>query len=217
MTANQGTGTVQQASLFVYGKLPVDLFVIDGMASFGLNTTSTNRVDVTGYSGGFNQKNVSGHDALVSVGVSRPFDMDAFRLTPYVRATWQMVNQSSFNEGTSPAALSVDSFNGNGIRGVIGVALGSKTMNPLDEKFTYRINVGVGMDSSSLINPTLNATLAGMPTTITTPKAGTAFAQIGLFGTMKFADNAYAFAGIGGEFRNGSSLASVNAGVRILF
>lgn len=217
VTANQGTGTVQQASLFIYGKLPVDLFVIDGMASFGLNSTNTNRGDVAGYSGGFNQKNISGNDALISLGVSRPFDMDAFRVTPYMRATWQMVNQSSINEGGSPAALSVDSFNGNGVRGVIGVALGSKTTHPLDEKFTYRVNVGVGMDSSSLINPTLNASLAGLPTTITTPKAGAAFVQAGLFGTVKFADNAYAFAGVGGEFRNGSTLANVNAGVRILF
>lgn len=217
VTANQGTGTVQQATLFLYGKLPVDLFVIDGMASFGLNTTSTNRADVTGYSGGFNQKNISGNDALLSLGVSRAFDMDAFRVTPYVRATWQLINQSSFNDGASPAALSVDSFNGNGVRGVIGVALGSKTMNPLDEKFTYRVSVGIGMDSYSLINPTLNASLAGIPTTITTPRAGSTFAQAGLFGTVKFADNAYAFAGVGGEFRNGSTLASVNAGLRILF
>ena len=217
VTVNQSTGTVQQGSLFVYGKLPVDLFVIDGMASFGLNTTSTSRSDITGYSGGFNQKNISGQDALISVGVSRPFDMDAFRVTPYVRATWQMVHQSSFSEGSSPAALSVDSFNGNGVRGVIGVALGSKTMHPLDEKFTYRVNVGVGMDSPSLINPALNASLAGMPTTITTPTAGAAFAQVGLFGTVKFADNAYAFAGVGGEFRTGSTLANVNAGLRILF
>jgi len=116
-----------------------------------------------------------------------------------------------------PAALSIGSFSGNGVRGVIGVALGSKTMNPLDENFTYRVNLGIGMDSSSLINPNLNASLAGMPTTITTPKAGATFAQAGLFGTVKFADNAYAFAGLGGEFRNGSTLASVNAGVRILF
>ena len=73
------------------------------------------------------------------------------------------------------------------------------------------------MDSFSLINPTLNPMLAGMPTHITTPKAGTAFTQAGLFGTVKLADNAYAFADIGGEFRHGATLTSVNARVRILF
>jgi hypothetical protein len=127
------------------------------------------------------------------------------------------VNQSSFTEGSSPAALSVDRFNGNGVRGVIGVALGSKATNPIDEQFTYRVNVGVGADSSNLINPTLNASLAGMPTTITTPKAGSTFAQAGLYGTVKFADNAYAYAGVAGEFRSGSTLGAVNLGVRVQF
>ncbi len=217
VSANQGTGTVQQGSLFLYGKLPVDTFVLDGMASFGLNSTNTSRNDVTGYASGFSHKNIKGNDALVSLGLSRPIELDDFRLTPYARATWQMVNQSSFNEGASPAALSVDQFNGNGVRGVIGMAIGSRTASPLKEKFTYKVNVGVGLDSSNLINPALNATLAGMPVTITTPRAGSAFVQAGFYGTVKIADNAFAYAGVAGEFRNGSSLGNVNLGVTIQF
>lgn len=85
----------------------------------------------------------------------------------------------------------------------------------MSESFTYRVNLGVGADSSNLINPTLNASLAGMPTSITTPQAGSTFVQAGLYGTVKFADNAYAYAGVAGEFRSGSTLGNVNVGVRI--
>jgi len=217
VTANQGTGTVQQGSLFLYGKMPIQEFILDAMASYGLNSTDTSRGDITGLSSGFSTKGVRGNDALLSVGLSRPIELDNLRITPYIRATGQIVNQSSFSEGSSPAALSVDSFNGNGVRGVIGVALGSKAINPMNENYTYKVNFGVGADSSSLINPVLNASLAGMPTNITTPQAGTMFAQAGLYGTVKFADNAYAYAGVNGEFRSGSTLGNVNVGVRIQF
>jgi hypothetical protein len=87
----------------------------------------------------------------------------------------------------------------------------------MNENYTYKVNLGLGADSSGLINPTLNASLAGVPTNITTPKAGTMFAQAGLYGTAKFADNAYAYAGVSAEFRSGSTLGSVNVGVRIQF
>jgi uncharacterized protein with beta-barrel porin domain len=217
VTANQGTGTVQQGSLFLYGKMPIQEFILDAMASYGLNSTDTSRGDITGLSSGFSTKGVRGSDALLSVGLSRPIELENLRITPYIRATGQIVNQSSFAEGSSPAALSVDSFNGNGVRGVLGVALGSKATNPMNENYTYKVNLGLGADSSGLINPTLNASLAGVPTNITTPKAGTMFAQAGLYGTAKFADNAYAYAGVSGEFRSGSTLGSVNVGVRIQF
>ncbi len=217
VTANQGTGTVQQGALFIYAKMPIQEFVLDAMASYGMNSTDTSRSDVTGLSNGFSTKGVKGSDALLSIGLSRSIELDNLRITPYIRATGQIVNQSSFTEGSSPAALSVDSFNGNGVRGVIGVALGSKVTNPMNENYTYRVNVGVGADSANLINPTLNASLAGMPTTITTPKAGSTFAQAGLYGTVKFADNAYAYAGVAGEFRSGSTLGNVSVGLRIQF
>ena len=217
VTANQGTGTVQQGSLFLYGKLPVDPFVLDTMASYGLNSTDHSRNDVTGLTNGFRTQGIKGNDVLLSIGLSRPIELDSLRITPYVRGTWQMVNQSSIAEGSSPAALSVDSFNGSGVRGVIGVAIGSKATNPMNESYTYRVNFGLGAESSNLINPTLNASLAGIPTNITTPKAGSTFAQAGLYGTVKFAENAYAYAGVAGEFRSGSTLGNVNIGVRIQF
>jgi hypothetical protein len=67
------------------------------------------------------------------------------------------------------------------------------------------------------LNPTLNASLAGVGTNITTPNAGTTFVQAGLYGTAKVSDNAYAFAGLSGEARSGQTLGAVNVGLRIQF
>ncbi len=212
-----GSGTIQQGSVFAYGKKSVDAYVVDAMASFGLNSSDLSRGDVTSLSNGFRNKTISGNDAMVSLGLSRPIDMDQFRITPYARVTWQMVTQSSVNEGGVASALSVNSYTGNDVRGVLGIAAGSKANDPMSEKFTYRAYVGVGVDSSGLLNPTLNASLAGIGTNITTPNAGTTFVQAGLYGTAKVSDNAYAFAGLSGEARSGQTLGAVNVGIRIQF
>jgi uncharacterized protein with beta-barrel porin domain len=212
-----GSGTIQQGSVFAYGKMPIDAYVVDAMASFGLNSSDLSRSDVTSLSNGFRNKTISGNDTMVSLGLSRPIDVDNFRITPYARVTWQMVTQSSVNEGGAASALSVNSFTGNGVRGVLGVAAGSKASDPMTEKYTYRAYVGVGADSSGVLNPTLNASMAGMGTNITTPNAGTTFVQAGLYGTAKLSDNAYAFAGLSGEARSGQTLGAVNVGIRIQF
>lgn len=215
--ANSGSGTVQQGSVFLYGKLPVDTFIFDAMASYGMNSTDHSRSDYTGFSSGLSSKGVGGNDALLSVGMSRPVHAESVVVTPYARVTWQQVTQSSFTEGASAAALNINSFNASGVRGVLGLAVGSKAINPMTEKYTYRVNVGVGADSSNLLNPTLNASLSGAPLTIATANAGTTFVQAGLFGTAKISDNSFAYLGIAGEFRSGSTLGNVSAGVRIQF
>ncbi|NDY82204.1 autotransporter domain-containing protein [Orrella sp. NBD-18] len=212
-----GSATIQQGSIFAYGKMPVQEFVVDGMASIGLNSSDISRSDVTGLSSGFRNKSVTGNDAMVSLGLSRPVDVDNFRITPFARVTWQVVTQSSVNEGDAASALSVKGFTGNGVRGMLGVAAGSKANNPMTEEFTYRAYVGVGADSSGVLNPTLNASLAGMSTNITTPNAGVTFVQAGLYGTAKIAGNAYAYIGLSGEVRSGQTLGVVNAGVRFQF
>ncbi|MDO8693852.1 MAG: autotransporter domain-containing protein [Sheuella sp.] len=217
LNPTDGSGTIQQGSVFAYGKMPVDAYIVDAMASFGLNSSDLSRSDVTGLSNGFRNKSISGNDAMVSLGVSRPIDMDDFRFTPYARVTWQMVTQSGVVEGSSASALSVNSFTGNGVRGVLGIAAGSRANDPMTEKYTYRAYVGVGADSSGVLNPTLNASLAGIGTSINTPNAGSTFLQVGLYGTAKVSDNAYAFAGLSGEARSGQTLAAVNVGVRIQF
>lgn len=154
---------------------------------------------------------------MVSLGLSRPFDTESVRITPFARVTWQVLTQSAVNEGGVASALNINGYTGNGVRGVLGVAAGSKVNDPMSEQFTYRAYVGVGVDSSGLLNPTLTASLAGMSTNITTPNAGTTFVQAGLYGTAKFADNAYAFAGLSGEARSGQTLGAINVGVRIQF
>jgi uncharacterized protein with beta-barrel porin domain len=212
-----GSATIQQGSVFAYGKMPIEEFVVDGMASFGLNSSDLSRADVTGLGNGFRNKSVSGNDALVSLGLSRPFDTDSVRITPFARAIWQIVTQSGVNEGGVASALNVNSYTGNGIRGVIGLAAGSKSNDPLSEQFTYRAYVGVGVDSPGLLNPMLTASLAGMSTNITTPNAGATFVQAGLYGTAKFANNAYVYAGLSGEARSNQTLGTVNVGLRVQF
>jgi hypothetical protein len=212
-----GASTIQQGSLFAYGKMPVESFVLDAMASVGLSSSDIKRADVTGLSAGFRNKSVSGNDVMVSLGLSRPFETESVRLTPFARVTWQMVSQSGVNEGDVASALSVNSYTGNGVRGVIGLAAGSKANNPMTAKNTYRAYVGVGADSSGLLNPTLNASLVGINTNITTPNAGTAFVQAGLYGTAKMSENTFAYAGISGEARSGQTLGTVNVGLKVQF
>ena len=77
--------------------------------------------------------------------------------------------------------------------------------------------MGVGADSLGVLNPTLNASIAGMETNITTPNAGATFVQAGLYGTAKVSDNAYAYAGLSGEARSNQTLGAVNVGVRTQF
>lgn len=217
LTPVYGSATVQQGTLFAYGKMPIEEYVIDAMASVGLSTSDISRSDVSGLASSFRNKNVSGNNAMLSLGVSRPTDLQDIRLTPFARVTWQMVTQSGVNEDSSGAALTVNRYTGQGVRGVLGVAAGSKANNAMTEQYTYRAYIGLGADSSVVLNPTVNASLAGISTSTTTPKAGTTFVQAGLYGTAKFADNAYAYVGISGEARTGQTLGAVSVGVRVQF
>ncbi len=217
LTPIYGSGIILQGAFFAYGKMPIGAYLVDAMASLGLNSSDLSRGDITSLSGGFRNKTISGNDAMVSVGLSRPIDIDNFRITPYARVTWQMVTQAAVNEGGVASGLNVNGYTGNGVRGVLGIAAGSKATDPLTEKYTYRAYVGVGADSSGLLNPTLNASLAGMGTNITTPNAGATFVQAGLYGTVKVSDNAYALVGLSGEARSGQAVGAVNVGVRIQF
>ena len=217
VSAAQGSGTVQQGTLFLYGKMPAGQFVVDGMASYGFNSTNNTRNDPTGIANGLQAKNVQGNDALVSVGVSLPIETENATLAPYARVTWQNVSQNGFNEGSAASALTVNSYNGNGVRGVIGLTAGSKASDPIKEKYTYKANVGVGVDSNAVLSPTLNASVAGQGTQIYTPAPSAAFVQVGVYGTAKIADSAYAYAGITSELRGGQALVGANVGVMIQF
>ncbi len=80
-----GSGTIQQGSVFAYGKIQIDEYVVDLMASFGLNSSDLSRGDMSNISNGFRSKSLSGNDAMVSLGLSRPIDVESLRITPYAR------------------------------------------------------------------------------------------------------------------------------------
>ena len=87
----------------------------------------------------------------------------------------------------------------------------------VSDQYTYRANIGVGADTTGLLNPTLNTTLGGYSSSVTTATAGSAFAQVGLYGTVKIADKAYAYAGVSGEARTGQTLYGGSVGLRMAF
>ena len=218
VAANGGTSTIQQGSLFVYGKMPVlQDYVLDGMASVGLSSTNLSRNDPTGYTGGFSSKAVLGNDALVSVGITRAFESKELRVTPYARLSYQYVGQNSYDEGSGAAALNIASFSDSAVRGMIGVAAGSLNKDPLKDDYTYRANIAVGADTSGLLNPKLNTTLGGYSSPVTTATAGSAFVQVGLYSTVKISDNAYAYAGVSGEARTGQTMCGGSVGLRLAF
>ena len=218
VNATGGNSTIQQGALFVYGKMAVAQdYVLDGMVSLGLSSTNLSRSDVTGISNGFSNKSVMGNDVLVSAGLSRPFETSDVRITPYVRLTYQYVGQAAYDEGASAAALSVGRMNANGVRAVIGVGAGSLNKDPLKAGYTYRANVAIGADSQGLLNPTLNTTLGGYSSSVTTPTAGAGFVQAGLYGTVKVADSVYAYAGVSAEARTGQTLYGGSVGLRVAF
>jgi outer membrane autotransporter protein len=192
-------------------------YVLDGMASVGMSSTNLSRNDPTGYTGGFSSKAVLGNDALVSVGLSRGFEYTVLRVTPYARLSYQYVGQNSYDEGSGAAALNIARFSGSAVRGVIGLAAGSLNKAPLKDDYTYRANLAVGADTSGLLNPTLNTTLGGFSSSVTTATAGSAFVQVGLYGTVKISDNAYAYAGVSGEARTGQTLYGGSVGLRMAF
>ena len=97
------------------------------------------------------------------------------------------------------------------------MAAGSLKKDPLKDDYTYRANVAVGADTTGLLNPTVNTTLGGYSSSVTTATAGSAFVQVGLYGRVKVADNAYAYAGVSGEARTGQTLYGGSVGLRMAF
>jgi autotransporter-associated beta strand protein len=212
-----GSATIQQGSLFAYGKMNIQKYTIDAVASLGLSSSDITRADITGLSKGFNDNSVYGKDAMLSIGLSRQFELASISVTPYAQVTWQGAIQEGINEGNSPAALSVNRFTGNNVRGVIGLATNSRGSNPSTEKYTYGAYIGIGADTNRLLNPTLSASLAQMDINITTPAAGKAFVQAGFYGTARVSSGTYVYLGLSGEARQNQTLGSVNAGIQLRF
>lgn len=216
VSAAQGQGELRQGALFVYARLPMQSWVVDSLASWGVQSTRHSRSDPTGLSTGLESR-TRGRDTMISAGLSRPFDWQGQQVAPYARLSWQHQHRSAMNEGSSAAALNVDSFNAQGLRGVLGLTLGSSTDQPLQSRQTYRFNFGVGADSQKLLNPALTASLAGLPISIQAPQAGSGFMQLGFYGTQRLGKQAFGYLGVSTEARRGSVLGSAQAGVRLTF
>jgi Autotransporter beta-domain len=210
-----GNGKAQENAGFVYGQIPAGAFLIDGMGSYGGSTSNTQQTNPLG--GSLLTDNIGGGEALVSLGVSRPYQLRAFTVAPYARVTWQQVTQAGFSEGTSAAALSVGSYAGEGVRGVIGLTGGSAAASPLAARFTYQFNVGVGEDGGNLVNPTLHASLAGIGMTIAAPQESSTFGQASVSGTARLNSTAYVYGSLFGEARGNATVGGVSGGLRFSF
>ena len=212
-----GNGTAHENAGFVYGQVPVGQFLVDGIGSYGASSTGTQRANPLG--GTLLQANgVSGGDALVSLGISRPFAVRDMILAPYVRVTWQQVSEASYSEGSSSvAALSVDSFAGTGVLSMIGLTGGSAITSPLAAPTTYRFDLGVGEDAGNLLNPTLRASLVGIPMTITSPQVSSAFVQASISGTLRVTPSAYLYGQLFGAVRGNADEGGLTGGLRVRF
>jgi hypothetical protein len=215
---DMGRATVEQGSIFAYGKTQFQDYVLDGIASYGVSSSNLNRSDsVSGNSWGAN--NVMGYDALVSVGLSRYIGLsdDHSFISPYARVTLQTVSQSPFEEATSSeSALAVRGYTGTGTRSTLGILFGSERKDSMLADYTYKVNLAVGMDNNYLINPKLLATQDGFNTVIRTTSVGNVFVQGSVYGTVKLSDNIYAFANVALETRSNQTLFGASAGMRLL-
>ncbi|WP_069038043.1 autotransporter outer membrane beta-barrel domain-containing protein [Methyloversatilis sp. RAC08] len=221
VSARSGSGTVQQGTIFAYGQRPVSDWVLDGMASIGLSSTDNTRNDPLGSATALDANDIHGGDALVSLGIGRAHDVAPGRVTPYARLTWQHVRQSAFNEGDSAAALGVRRFSDDGVRAVLGVSLASAptfaSSDPAAQRFTYRAHLGVGADTSGLIQPRLNTTLAGVAMTLRTPDVGKTFVQAGVSASARVATHTVVELGLAGEIRQGAVLGNINLDLIVRF
>jgi hypothetical protein len=218
-SVNEGAqnGTAQDNSGFVYGQLPLGGFEIQGIGSDGATSTTSQRPDPLGGTL-IRAGNVGGNDALVSLGVDRPFMVHQLMVAPYARVTWQQIAEAAFTEAsTSAAALSVDSFAGSGVRGVVGITTGSVVTDPLVAEATYKFDVGVGEEGGGLVNPSLRANLAGVPMSIAAPHVSSTFVQASASGTLRVAKSAYVYGQLSGAVRGNATLAAISGGLRINF
>jgi outer membrane autotransporter protein len=159
-----------------------------------------------------------GHDTMASLTARLPLDAAGVRIEPYVGAIWQKVERDAVNEtGTSPAALSLEKLSVTGTRGIVGVTAGSKANDPLATELTWRVGVAAGVDSGKLLDPTVNASLAGQSFQTKAPDAGRGFVQVNANGTMRLSHNTYLYGGLNAEQGSGRTAYGVTAGVRVAF
>jgi len=211
-----GSGTSSENAGFLYGQVAAGPYLLDGIASYGAGSSTTQRANPLG-GAQLKTAHVGGSDTLASLGLSRPFEVSGITLAPYGRVTFQQVSQASASEGASVAALDVDGFAGTGVRSMIGLTAGSKITVPLDAPYTYQVDAGVGEDAGNLLNPSVSATLAGVNLAIAAPRVSSTFGQLSVSGTVRLDKTAYAYANLFGEARGNATLAGISGGLSLKF
>ncbi|WP_156943076.1 autotransporter-associated beta strand repeat-containing protein [Pseudogulbenkiania sp. MAI-1] len=217
VSANAGTGAVDDSLGFVYGQLGAGDFVLDGVAAYGTSRWKTQRTDPLQQTGSL-QTTADGQEALVGVGVRLPLQLGKQTVEPFARALWQHSARKGIDEGSaSEAGLSFGGYSANGTRVLAGLSGGSLSKDPLTESVTYKFSVAVGRDIGDEGRPEVNGRLAKENLTVVAPHAGRDFVQASLSGTVQLNRSAYIYAGLNGEVGKGRSEVGATAGLRIRF
>jgi fibronectin-binding autotransporter adhesin len=214
----EASGSEESNTGFVYGQYSLGPAVLDGMLGAGGDSWESTRVDPL--SANAQDLRASGHgtSSLAGAGVRWPLPVGDMVVQPYARLLWQRSARGSFDEGTSPDALSAPSYAATGLRSLAGISAGSANGSPLAANFTYRVNLGIGYDGGDLVHPAVSQTLAGDSFTVQAPDVSRTFAQLNLTGTARIAKRAYVYVGLSDEARGGKSQEEgVTAGARANF
>ena len=210
VTENTDNGTMTENGGFLYGQLPVGRFMVSGIGSYGVSWTDTQRVNPLG--GALLQdNNVGGANALVSVNVSLPIALRDVTLAPYGRVTGSVCRRPRPRRRRFCRGAQHASYAGNDVRGMIGLTVGSPVSSPLAAEATYKLDLGVGADAGNLLNPELNATLAGFAMPIAAPQTSTVFAQASITGTLRLAKTSYLYGQLSGAVRGNETLPASRA------
>lgn len=216
--ANAGSGKIDEFMGFAYGQAALGPVVLDGIAGYGTNDWHTQRADVTGLSSSALKTDASGHSTQFGMGVRTPLSVGRTVLEPFARVLWQKSTRGAADEGgATPAGLALAEYSATGTRVTMGLTAGSAKDEASSGRLRYQFSAGVGRDNGDLMQPTVNASLAGIGMPITSPDVGRVFGQASFNGTMALTKQAYAYLGLNGEVRRGRHDVGINGGMRVSF
>lgn len=217
VSALAGSGTVEQNMVFVYGEHALGGVTLDGLASFGRSTWDSKRSDPFLVAGSL-ENDVRGRDTMVSAGLRAPLQVQGMALEPFARVSWQQSRRDGFQENSATAAaMQLSGYAATGTRVLGGLSGGSRVRDPLAGQGTLRYSVGLGRDNGGLVRPAVEASLAGVGTTILSPAIGRTFVQASVEATAGLGKQSYAYFGLAGEARSGKTDLGVTGGLRIRF
>jgi fibronectin-binding autotransporter adhesin len=213
--AQAGSGSIRGNSGMLYAQQAIGAFLLDGVAAYGSSDWTTRRADPLG--GTTLESRASGKDAMASATLRLPMQTaGGNRIEPYASVIWQKVERDGTTErGASAAALSLDELSQKGTRVLAGVTMGSKAADPLATTLTWRAGIAAGVDTGSLLDPTVRNTLAAQGFNTAAPGVGRGFVQINANGTMRLGKSTYLYGGLTAEEGQRRSAYGVTAGVRV--